>query len=130
MYNTLEWQGWSKVETLKCRRVVLKSKPSKIDLGSSCGSLLAALCPQRPIRLLNSRLERGTVALRETWVRKVRAPQGVMPANGWAASEPLKGDFEEARSRRKVQQKINRLWIAVWLDYSEPPATGKGETAV
>ena len=26
VYNTLEWQGWSKVETLKCKRVVLRSK--------------------------------------------------------------------------------------------------------
>lgn len=43
--------------------------------------------------LLNSLVERGTVALEETWVRKVRAPQGVMPANGWAASEPLEGNF-------------------------------------
>ena len=39
--------------------------------------------------LLNSRSERGTVALGVTRVRKVRALQGVMPANGWAASEPL-----------------------------------------
>ena len=26
VYNTLEWQGWSKVETLKCKRVVLSSR--------------------------------------------------------------------------------------------------------
>jgi hypothetical protein len=73
----------------------------------------------------------STVAPLATGVRKVRAPQGRMPANGWSASQaPARASTAcgRRRSRRTVPQKPDRLFPA--SQRREAPGAGGTEVRV
>ena len=50
VYNTLEWQGWSKVETLKCKRVVLKNSQQLESDPLTGRFFIHPLEPECPVR--------------------------------------------------------------------------------